>query len=801
LIVKLGTGSVCLQRSSRADALISNSLENPVGNSSNGASKGNIIKPLMTGISSPLPQEDHAVSGVNPNKLRSNLLQHDVSEMTGDDDVSVTSMSSFSVRSHGSLRHPNYHESLLHVPFSEMPRVMYMPGVAVTNWRNQVSADSNSLERSIVTSESDITSTGPSSQHQSLSSDVTILNATLVDDPEEHYTSQCHNNPQNHREVNNAQTFPLAVATKESIKGPLNCRDRRVQIIFLIPLLLLIGLAVALVISITRSQHPHTGEAGNTILSDFPDSTDGLFKGGPSINIWNELKKSLSEYNSTLTGPIIDNEYMETCEIFDNNPYMTAAESTCLQFNECRFKFCLPDLNAGSNLPTFVANVRSEKAIEVAILFASENNVTISIKTTGWSFKGSSTAYGSLMVLMNTFPKDGTILNKYKNSCGSSFPAAVAVGGGEWVDDVLEEVGDQYFTAFVPFTRALGVAGGFLQGGGVSLTSRTYGLAIDQVIDFRVTLANGKTVLADQCSNHELFWALKGGGGGTFGVVTKVHYKLEPKTSFISLHFSFFGGDVAHAQGDGEDYTKAIKEWLRFWIEKSPHLDHRWSGVFSSTYCYLFFFGPRDDATFIDEFNDWFNNDLNQLYLSSSKWGASLPKIEYHSSWYQYRGGSSAFRNPYSILESYIPNLWSVSSRLMEYDEVVNAPEDTLRFLMELSFTGTTWNSPNFLLGGKVSEVSVNDSSIHPMMRRSLWAIYIFESEGQKVLKKHFKSKENACLFNFHSVAEQNWKEVQWGSNYQRLNYIKNKYDPDGVFDCYHCVGYNGDEIPDQYFT
>ena len=55
-----------------------------------------------------------------------------------------------------------------------------------------------------------------------------------------------------------------------------------------------------------------------------------------------------------------------------------------------------------------------------------------------------------------------------------------------------------------------------------------YGMAVDNVLRFSVVLANGSAVEASACENVDLFWALRGGGGGTFGVVTECVYAAHP---------------------------------------------------------------------------------------------------------------------------------------------------------------------------------------------------------------------------------------------------------------------------------
>ena len=71
----------------------------------------------------------------------------------------------------------------------------------------------------------------------------------------------------------------------------------------------------------------------------------------------------------------------------------------------------------------------------------------------------------------------------------------------------------------------VGLAGGFSQGGGHSTLSSTYGLAADQVLEWEVVTADGTHLVASPSNKSDLYWALSGGGGGTYGVVVSATVK------------------------------------------------------------------------------------------------------------------------------------------------------------------------------------------------------------------------------------------------------------------------------------
>jgi len=97
-------------------------------------------------------------------------------------------------------------------------------------------------------------------------------------------------------------------------------------------------------------------------------------------------------------------------------------------------------------------------------------------------------------------------LKNHTDSCNTVYDAVVSINAGEIWDDVLESVGDKYHVV-TGGGRSVGTIGGWLQGGGMSFSSRNHGLGVEQVVDLRVVLANGTIVTADACTNSDLFWA------------------------------------------------------------------------------------------------------------------------------------------------------------------------------------------------------------------------------------------------------------------------------------------------------
>jgi len=498
--------------------------------------------------------------------------------------------------------------------------------------------------------------------------------------------------------------------------------------------------------------------------------------------------------DASLHGPISTSDYAQKCLTLGTDAYAIsdAANGICMHSHDCAHEFCLKDQLF--DLPYYVVDVRTEEDITKALNFASSKQIEVSIKTTGHSYQGSSTKADTLMIWMHNYPKDGTINHNYVDSCGTNHGPVVGISGGEIWDDVLEAVKDSYHIV-TGGARTVSAAGGWLMGGGLSFSSREYGIGVDQVVNFRLVLANGTAVDANACTNQDLFWALRGGGGGTFGVVTHVQYKLHPLTTIVEVNFWYGGYDWAE-KNEYDALITAIDTWFEFWIEKSVNLDSRWSGFFNIFGAHLLFAGSEDDArtTFIDDFNRWYWNDLDKSGWREGYFGALPPEVKVHSSWYDYKGGPDAAGNPDATDATGLSysGINTMAARLMPRSVVVERPEEVKQLLLDIA---GSLGFVNYFLGGKMNDVSTNETAVHPALRKSVWSIFTHSDEHGQRVREFVSNNVTGVCYNHHSAFEPDWRNACWGNNYEKLSSLKNKYDANQTFNCWHCVGYDGKEV------
>ena len=152
--------------------------------------------------------------------------------------------------------------------------------------------------------------------------------------------------------------------------------------------------------------------------------------------------------------------------------------------------------------------------------------------------------------------KYSQIIPKY-NGIDSYGGSAVKLGAGMAGYDAEEAVGPAGYRIVAGDCPTVGITGGYTQGGGHSLLNSLYGMAADQVLEWEVVTADGQHLIATPISHQDLYWALSGGGAGTFAVVLSMTVKIYPEGPVGAAALSF---NSTSATSNGS-YTAAIQAW------------------------------------------------------------------------------------------------------------------------------------------------------------------------------------------------------------------------------------------------
>lgn len=158
------------------------------------------------------------------------------------------------------------------------------------------------------------------------------------------------------------------------------------------------------------------------------------------------------------------------------------------------------------------------------LAFAKELNIRLVIRNTGHDYLGKSTGAGSL-ALWTHHLKDIDVL-EYSSDVytGKAMRMGAGVQASE-AQSVAHALGLLVVEGACP---SVGIAGGYTQGGGAGPLGSKFGLAADQVLEWEVVTPTGQTLTATPDQNLDLYWALSGGGGGTYGAVLSMTVKLHP---------------------------------------------------------------------------------------------------------------------------------------------------------------------------------------------------------------------------------------------------------------------------------
>lgn len=436
--------------------------------------------------------------------------------------------------------------------------------------------------------------------------------------------------------------------------------------------------------------------------------------------------------------------------------------------------------NQGS-VPIFAVNATLPAHVQATIRWVSKYNLRLVMKTTGHDYLGRSTAAGSLLLWLHHM-KDRQLIETFSSCTGETHSKAIRIGAGLQWAEVYQWLAPYNLIAVGGASGTVGATGGFLQGGGHGPLTRLYGLAADQILEFDVILADGRRERANECQNADLFWALRGGGGGTFAAVLSVVLRTYPSPSVV------FNFQQIHTSNESE-YAAMIHRFARF-LSKLD--DDGWSGYF--------YISGQDLTT--------------ALFVPNGNLTSALATIRQWSDVTITEASLLSFASFYDlfhlIFEPTNPTGGNVflGSRLIPRTIVRNEPSRLAETFLRLKGELGSVLIGHLVTGGRVSQ-TIPNNSVNAAWRTALLHMVYAQSwpdgttqEDQTLLARHVTSQvdllqtiaggeQSGAYMNEADSNEVHWQEKFFGSqeHYQRLKTIKQRVDPQGLFVCRRCVG------------
>ncbi|XP_033727483.1 uncharacterized FAD-linked oxidoreductase YvdP-like [Pecten maximus] len=447
-----------------------------------------------------------------------------------------------------------------------------------------------------------------------------------------------------------------------------------------------------------------------------------------------------------------------------------------------------------TKFPHSIATPFSTEEVQMALAFARQYNLSVTVISSGHDYFGRSTGDGSFQISLRNISDIDVNLNSTRHPDGE-----VTIGSGApWIS-VYEKL-SKYNRVVVGGSAHTVAMGGYTHGGGHSPMSRMFGLAVDNLLEVEIVLADGSkavassegTVITDtngitnRTSDSSLFWALRGGGGGTFGISTQFTFKIHKAApGVVNL-------DIAYPMilANGTSIADEVLEKISEIILSAPP---NWGG-------YLMTNGLPDKDThgqislFANHFGTWDTASrkyMDNLYNFRREWQKHAIYRNY-SSFIDYE--RTAIDGKY--YRTYISNIL-MNNRSFSPEWRKAMIDSAFKFPLQKSaiLSTGTW------VGGKVHEVGIDDTAVHPGFRECYMSLttgvgwsglgdheHEFVAEGQKVREK-LRPFGYGSYRNEGSADSPSWKDDFWGSNYNRLLAIKRVYDPANVFSCVDCVG------------
>lgn len=432
------------------------------------------------------------------------------------------------------------------------------------------------------------------------------------------------------------------------------------------------------------------------------------------------------------------------------------------------------------NYVRYAINVSNADDAIAGISFAKERNVRLVIRNTGHDYLGKSTGAGSL-ALWTHHVKGIEIIDYSGPFYGGK---AIKVGAGVQAEEAAEAVEAQGLVSIAGNCPTVGIAGGYSQGGGHSPLASTYGLGADQVLEWEVVDGTGQVHIANRENNTDLYWALAGGGGSTYGVVLSMTAKLYEDVPVTGATIAFSSQNVT-----ADTYWAAIHKWPEFF---SPLLDE---GISANSYIMNTSFAIAP-ITAVGKKESELSSRIEPYltYLNASG-------IQYQKSVVEYPGYYPQHRNmtpPQQVANAQLGG-WMIPRTVVkeQNDELTAAWRkvvDDGAVLINLHYrpskevAGDVYNAV-LPAWREIDLVSVFGT---PWNYSAPWSEMV--ADQRKITNEYVPlfsalAPESGAYLNEADFNQPNWQTAFYGKNYDRLREIKAKYDPDDVFYATTAVG------------
>jgi FAD/FMN-containing dehydrogenase len=472
----------------------------------------------------------------------------------------------------------------------------------------------------------------------------------------------------------------------------------------------------------------------------------------------------------------------------------------------------------------YALRARHSSDVAAAVNFARTRNLRLVVKGGGHSYQGTSNAPDSLLVwtrAMNLVQLHDAFVGAGCAGTVEPVPAVSSGAGAMWIDlyQAVTTQAGRYVQGGGCAT--VGVAG-LIQSGGFGSFSKGFGSACSSLLEAEVVTADGSVRVANACTHADLFWALKGGGGGSRGVVTRLTLRTHPLPQF----FGYAEGKIQARSAAA--FRRLVARFVAFYASAlfNPHwgeqvaigqdntlrlslvsqgLTEEESGKLWQPFFDWVRAAPADYAvadeliTGVHPARGWWDAQHRRSMNLDTRAGAP-PE---HGWWKgdqdqvgMYLHGYESLWLPAALLQadaqSHLADALVAASRHKEVGLHFNkglagAPPAAVTAALDTAM------NPAATTAFALAIIADGEAPAYPGMpgarvqteagRRDAQSIDAATAELARVAPQGGSYLSESNYFNPH------WQRAYFGEHYAKLAAVKAKYDPDGLFFVHHGVG------------
>lgn len=410
--------------------------------------------------------------------------------------------------------------------------------------------------------------------------------------------------------------------------------------------------------------------------------------------------------------------------------------------------------------PAAIALCGKPADVQACVTAAAASGTPIAARSGGHSYAGYSTPNGALVVDLAGLA--GVTVNP---------DGSMVVGAGARLIDVYSAAGNAGRAIGAGSCPSVGIAGLTL-GGGIGVLGRKFGLTCDQLTSATIVTPDGVLRTASATSEPNLFWALRGGGGGNFGIVTSFTFATAPAPAMLIFSLRFPGGSVPAVLGGWQHWATSAPDelWSTCNVAGGAPVTCTVTGTFiGSTAALNAQLSALEKATGVTPSSHYLQS---KDYLDAMRHFAGCSSESTQQCHLDIDGGKLG-------RESFV-----ASSR------VVTSPIGDPDAIAALCAGKTDLNLVFDALGGAIGRVGA-DATAFPY-RSALATVQIYQkltipqASATKVVAQTRDALADQFgttgYVNYIDPAMPNWGQAYYGANLARLRQVAAQYDPHGVF-------------------